>query len=180
MNRNLRTGLLAGAFGLGMAGVGYASVPLYRLFCQATGFAGTTQKKVGGEAPGAVDGKTIIVRFDGNHAPSLPWDFKPEQVREQVTLGEKEIAFFEATNTSDKTITGSASYNVTPTQAGAYFNKIACFCFKQQTLKPGQHVRMPVVFYVDPAIDKDAAARQIEEITLSYTFYPVDEGKKQS
>ncbi len=175
----LRTGLLAGALGLGMGGVGYASAPLYRMFCQATGFAGTTQKNLGGKAPGAVAGKTIVVRFDGNHVASLPWDFKPEAVREQVMIGEKEIAFFEATNTSDKTITGSASYNVTPTQAGAYFNKIACFCFKEQTLKPGQHVRMPVVFYVDPKILNDPAARQIEEITLSYTFYPVDEGKKR-
>jgi cytochrome c oxidase assembly protein subunit 11 len=177
MKRNVRTGLLAGALGLGMAGVGYASVPLYRLFCEATGFGGTTQRA--SSAPGAVAGKTIVVRFDGNHDPALPWDFKPEQNRELVTLGEKEIAFFEATNNSDKTITGSASYNVTPTQAGAFFNKIACFCFKEQTLKPGQHVRMPVQFFVDPAIAKDASAQQIEEITLSYTFHLVDEGKKR-
>ncbi|MBU6252867.1 MAG: cytochrome c oxidase assembly protein [Alphaproteobacteria bacterium] len=180
MNKTTRTGLLAAGLAFGMVGVGYASVPLYRLFCQVTGFAGTTQKAIGTSAPGAVAGKTMSVRFDANHAPNLPWTFAPEAKREVVTLGAQDIVFYEAQNLSDKPITGTATFNVTPSQAGKYFTKIQCFCFTEQTLQPGQKVRMPVVFYVDPAILKDPAANDIEEITLSYTFYPVDERKKQS
>ncbi len=180
MNRTTRTGLLATALALGMVGVGYASVPLYRLFCQVTGFAGTTRMAPGTSAPGAVAGKTMSVRFDANHAANMPWNFKPETTREIVTLGAQDIVFYEAENKSDKPVTGTATFNVTPSQAGKYFTKIQCFCFTEQTLQPGQKVRMPVVFYVDPAIAKDPSANDIEEITLSYTFYPVDERKKQS
>ncbi|MFM7027745.1 MAG: cytochrome c oxidase assembly protein [Chakrabartia sp.] len=180
MNSTTRTGLLAAGLALGMAGVGYASVPLYRLFCQVTGFAGTTQKKIGATAPGAVAGQTMSVRFDANHATNLPWTFKPESTREVVSVGAQDIVFYEAQNLSDKPVTGTATFNVTPSQAGKYFTKIQCFCFTEQTLKPGQKVRMPVVFYVDPAILKDPSANDIQEITLSYTFYPVDERKKQS
>lgn len=180
MNKTTRTGLLAAGLAFGMVGVGYASVPLYRLFCQVTGFAGTTQKAVGQAAPGAVAGQTMSVRFDANHAPNLPWKFQPEQRREVVNVGAQDIVFYEAQNLSDKAVTGTATFNVTPSQAGKYFTKIQCFCFTEQTLQPGQKVRMPVVFYVDPAILKDPAANNIEEITLSYTFYPVDERKKQS
>jgi cytochrome c oxidase assembly protein subunit 11 len=180
MNPVTRTGLLATGLALGMAGVGYASVPLYRLFCQVTGFAGTTQKAIGAQAPGAVAGKTMSVRFDANHAAGMPWDFQPEAKREIVTLGAQDIVFYEAKNNSDKPITGTATFNVTPSEAGKYFTKIQCFCFTEQTLQPGQKVRMPVVFYVDPAILKDPSANDIQEITLSYTFYPVDERKKQS
>jgi cytochrome c oxidase assembly protein subunit 11 len=175
-----RTGLLAAAMAGSMVGVGYASVPLYQLFCQVTGLGGTTQMRPGAEAPGAVQGKTMIVRFDANHASALPWDFKPEQIREQVTVGARDIAFYSAKNLSDKPVTGTATFNVTPVQAGKYFTKVQCFCFTEQTLAPGKQVRMPVVFYVDPAILTDPAAKDIEEITLSYTFYPVDEAKKQS
>jgi cytochrome c oxidase assembly protein subunit 11 len=163
-----------------MVGVGYASAPLYRLFCQVTGFGGTTRMAVGTTAPGAVAGKTISVRFDANHVPGLPWEFRQEKTREIVTVGAQDITFFVAKNLSNKPVTGTASFNVTPNQAGKYFTKIQCFCFTKQTLQPGQQVRMPVVFYVDPAILKDPDAKQIEEITLSYTFYPVDEAKKQS
>ena len=175
----VRTGLLAVALAASMTGLGYASVPLYRAFCQATGFAGTTQKSE--TAPGAVvSGKRISVRFDANHVPSLPWEFAPEKTNEPVILGEREIAFFTAKNLSDKPITGRATFNVTPSQAGKYFNKIQCFCFTEQTLLPGKQVRMPVIFYVDPKIADDPDANDIEEITLSYTFYPVDEAKKPS
>ena len=174
-----RTGLLAVALACGMTGLGYASVPLYRAFCQATGFGGTTQKA--DAAPGAVlTGKRVSVRFDANHVSSLPWEFKPEKNNEPVILGEREIAFFTAKNLSDKPITGRATFNVTPTQAGKYFNKIQCFCFTEQTLLPGKQVRMPVIFYVDPKIADDPDANDIEEITLSYTFYPVDEANKPS
>ncbi len=174
-----RTGILAGVLAFGMVGVGYAAVPLYRLFCQVTGFGGTTQMRVGASAPGAVAGKTMVIRFDANHVPSLPWRFSPEVARETVAIGARDIAFYTAKNLSDKPVTGMASFNVTPNQAGQYFSKIQCFCFNEQTLQPGQEVRMPVTFYVDPAIMKDPAARDIEEITLSYTFYPVDAGKKR-
>ncbi len=175
----VRTGLLALGLAGGMTGLGYASVPLYRVFCQVTGFGGTTQKA--DAAPGAVlSGKRVSVRFDANHAPALPWKFVPEKANEPVILGEREIAFFSAKNLSDKPITGRATFNVTPTQAGKYFNKIQCFCFTEQTLAPGKQVRMPVIFYVDPRIADDPDAKDIAEITLSYTFYPVDEAKKPS
>ena len=180
MNRITRTGLLAASLAFGMVGVGYASLPLYRLFCQVTGFAGTTQKGIGMQAPGAVAGKTMSIRFDSNHAPSLPWTFAQESNRELVTIGAQDITFYTAKNLSDKPVTGTATFNVTPSQAGKYFTKIQCFCFTEQTLQPGQEVRMPVIFFVDPAILNDPEARKIQEITLSYTFYPVDERKKQS
>lgn len=179
MNPILRTGLLAAALACGMTGLGYASVPLYRMFCQVTGFGGTTQRA--DEAPGAVaSGIKVSVRFDANHVPSLPWEFKPEKTHEPVILGEREIAFFTAKNLSDKPVTGRATFNVTPTQAGKYFNKIQCFCFTEQTLQPGKQVRMPVIFYVDPKIADDPDANDIQEITLSYTFYPIDGEKKPS
>ena len=175
----VRTGLLAVSLACGMTGLGYASVPLYEAFCQATGFGGTTQRA--DVAPGAVTtGKRISIRFDANHTPSLPWEFKPERTSEPVTLGEREIAFFTAKNLSDKPVTGRATFNVTPTQAGKYFNKIQCFCFTEQTLLPGKQVRMPVTFYVDPKIADDPDAKDIEEITLSYTFSPIDEADKPS
>lgn len=175
-----RTGLMAAGLAVGMTGLGYASVPLYRLFCQVTGFAGTTQKAKG-DAPGAVaSGKTIRIRFDANHSPELPWEFRPEKTVEQVTIGARDIAFYSAKNLSDRPVTGTATFNVTPAQAGQYFSKIQCFCFTEQTLAPSKQVRMPVIFYVDPRIMNDPGARDIEEITLSYTFYPVDENKKPS
>ena len=179
MTRTLRTALLAGLLAGGMAGLGYASVPLYRMFCAVTGFGGTPQR--GLAAPGATKaGRTIVVRFDANHAPTLPWRFAPERTTETVAIGARDIAFFTAKNLSARAITGTASFNVSPAQAGKYFTKIQCFCFTQQTLTPGQEVRMPVVFFVDPKILDDPNASDVAEITLSYTFYPVDEADKQS
>lgn len=171
-----RTALIMGLVALAMLGVGYASVPLYRLFCQATGLNGTTQRSA--EAPGAVAGKTVTIRFDANHAPNLPWAFRPERETQDVTIGARNMAFFTATNNSSHAVTGTATYNVTPVQAGKYFTKIQCFCFTQQTLAPGETARMPVIFFVDPKILADPDGRDIAEITLSYTFYPVDEGRK--
>lgn len=176
--RNGRTAALAGLLAIAMVALAYASVPLYRLFCQVTGFDGTTQRAAA--APGPVAGKEVWVRFDGNVATSLPWKFGPEKPREIVTIGEREMAFFTAKNLSARAITGTASFNVTPTQAGKYFSKIQCFCFTEQRLEPGQDVRMPVVFFVDPKILEDPDARQISEITLSYTFYPVDPPRGRS
>ena len=172
--RATRTALLAAAMVLFMLGLAFASVPLYRLFCQVTGFAGTTQR--GERAPGAVDAR-MTVSFDANTSPRLPWSFRPEQRQMTVSIGEREIVNFAATNRAAVPVTGTATFNVTPEQAGKYFTKIQCFCFTQQTLKPGESVRMPVIFYVDPKILDDPDARQVEDITLSYTFYPVDSGK---
>ena len=178
--RNGRTGLIMALVALGMAGLAFASVPLYRLFCQVTGFAGTTQMAVGGQAPGAVAGQRISVRFDATTSHALPWRFAPEQPTHNVAIGERNIAFYTARNLSDRPVTGTATFNVTPVQAGQYFTKIQCFCFTEQTLQPGEEMRMPVVFYVDPRILDDADARKISEITLSYTFYPVDSPREGS
>ena len=168
-----RTALLASLIVVVMVGVGFASPPLYRAFCAATGLDGTTQR---GQMTGVtrVAGKTVDIRFDANHVPTLPWSFEPERPDETVVIGEKSMAFFTATNHARYPVTGRAVFNVTPTQAGAYFAKIQCFCFTQQTLQPGETVRMPVTFYVDPAFLKDADTRDIGAITLSYTFYPID------
>ena len=144
---------------------------LYRAFCQATGFNGTTQRA--DRAPGAVAGQ-VKVQFDANVHPGLPWRFEPEQVSVNVAPGARTKIFYRAQNLSARAITGQAVYNVSPDQVGKYFKKIQCFCFTEQTLQPGQTVDMPVVFFVDPAIEQDADAKKVHEITLSYTFYPVE------
>ncbi|MBL8648631.1 MAG: cytochrome c oxidase assembly protein [Sphingosinicella sp.] len=169
-----RTGLIAGGVAVAMLGLAYASVPLYRLFCQVTGFGGTTMRVDESAAPNAVN-KVIKVRFDANVAPGLAWTFKPVQTQATVRIGERKMAFYQATNLTDKPITGMATYNVSPDTAGGYFMKIHCFCFDQQTLQPGETVDMPVSYYIDPAILEDASARRIDEITLSYTFFPQEE-----
>lgn len=171
MTGKLRTAALAALGVCCMTGLGYASVPLYRLFCQVTGLNGTTQR--GLAAPGAI-GRDIRVGFDSNVSPDLPWKFAPVERSQTVRIGARSLAFFTATNTATKSITGSATFNVSPAQAGRYFTKIQCFCFNQQTLKPGETVRMPVIFFVDPAIAQDPDAKDVSTITLSYTFYPVD------
>lgn len=171
-HRNRRVGLYALLGALAMLGLGYASVPLYRLFCQVTGFNGTTQRATAAEAAGIkVSPVTISVRFDGNIDRDLPWAFAPAQVTQTVHLGARTLAFFTARNLSDQPITGRASFNVSPDEAGKYFSKIQCFCFTEQTLQPGQEVRMPVTYYVDPAILHDEEAKAIRQITLSYTFH---------
>ncbi|MEQ8286425.1 cytochrome c oxidase assembly protein [Thalassospira sp.] len=153
----------------GMVGMAYASVPLYKLFCQVTGFGGTTQ--VAAQAPTAVSEKTIKIRFNADVNSGLNWQFKPEQREITVRLGEDNLAHYMAENMSVHPITGQAVYNVTPLKAGQYFSKIACFCFDEQTLQPGQRVDMPVSFYVDPAIAEDMNTRDVKTITLSYTFF---------
>ena len=172
--RNRRVAIAAGCVALGMVGLAYASVPLYRLFCQATGFGGTTQRA--DIAPGTVSDRMLTIRFDANTAPSLPWSFHPEQLEMKVKLGEQNLAFYRAASRADKETTGSAIFNVTPAEAGAYFNKIQCFCFNEQRLKAGETLDMPVVFFVDPKIEQDPDLRTLTTITLSYTFYPADEG----
>jgi len=173
----LRTGVLAGGIAVGMIGLAYASVPLYRLFCQVTGFGGTTQQAELAALPSRPLARTVSVRFDGNIAPGLAWSFHPVKTHETVRIGERRLAFYRATNTGSTPITGTATFNVTPHSAGAYFMKIQCFCFQEQTLQPGQSVDMPVVYFVDPEILKDPDGARIDEITLSYTFFPVDTSK---
>ncbi len=170
--RNRRVGAISWVIALAMLGLGFAAVPLYSMFCQATGYGGTPKENRGGQAPGETVGKIINVRFDANVSPTLPWNFAPEKKVARVAIGARQMAFFTATNLSDHPITGTAAFNVTPELAGAYFTKIQCFCFTSQTLKPGETLRMPVIYYVDPAILKDKEAGKFNEITLSYTFYP--------
>ena len=173
--RNGRIAAIMGLLVVAMVGLAFASVPLYRIFCQATGFNGTTQRASSAVAPGPVAGKEVSVRFDANVSPTLPWHFAPERNTQIATIGEREMAVFTAKNLSARTITGSAAFNVSPPQAGKYFTKIQCFCFTQQVLKPGEEARMPVIFFVDPKLLKDPDTRDISEITLSYTFYPADQ-----
>ncbi|PKP91591.1 MAG: cytochrome c oxidase assembly protein [Alphaproteobacteria bacterium HGW-Alphaproteobacteria-16] len=174
IDRKLRTALLAVLGVCTMTGVAFASVPLYQLFCQVTGFGGTTQRAA--DAPGAVDAR-ITVAFDSNTSPALTWAFKPEVASDKISIGARDMAFYTATNTGTVPVTGTATYNVTPAQAGKYFTKIECFCFTEQTLQPGETVRMPVIYYVDPKILTDPDTKDVEKITLSYTFYPVDSAK---
>ena len=171
MNRTTRTGLLAGLLATTMVGVSFAAVPLYDIFCEATGFGGTPLRA--DSAPGAVQGE-VGVRFDANVSPTLPWKFQPAEHSIRIRPGARTTAFYRASNMTARSTTGTAVFNVTPEKAGAYFSKIECFCFTEQTLKPGQSVDMPVVFFVDPKIRSDPATRDIDEITLSYTFYPVE------
>ncbi len=179
--KNARLGGMAALLVAAMVGLAFASVPLYRIFCQVTGFDGTTQRAAEGtQAPGAVVGKIVSVRFDANTSSALPWTFEPEQHTERVAVGARMLAFYNAKNLSDRPVTGRAVFNVTPTQAGQYFTKIQCFCFTEQTLQPGEEVRMPVVYYIDPKFLKDEDAAKITEITLSYTFYPVDPNESGS
>jgi cytochrome c oxidase assembly protein subunit 11 len=175
--RNGRTAAVMALLAAAMVGLAFASVPLYRIFCQVTGLNGTTQR--GTQAPGAVN-RQVQIDFDTNVAPNLPWKFVPESPSDTVAVGARDMAFFLATNKSIHPITGTATFNVTPDVAGKYFTKIQCFCFTQQTLKPGETARMPVIFFVDPKILQDPDAADLKTITLSYTFYPVDSAKAAS
>lgn len=182
LSPNAKTASLASLLALAMVGLGFAAVPLYDLFCRVTGFGGTTQRydPVAAAATPEILNKTISVRFDTNVSPDLPWKFYPEHPRDTVSIGARDMAIFIAENQSAHPVVGTAAFNVTPAQAGKYFTKIQCFCFTEQRLEPGQQIRMPVLFFVDPGIMDDPDARDVQEITLSYTFYPVDEGKKAS
>jgi cytochrome c oxidase assembly protein subunit 11 len=152
-----------------MIGASYAAVPFYNWFCKTTGFAGTTQ--VAEKAPDQILGRTLIIRFDSNVAPGLPWTFVPEQNEIKVRIGEVATVHYKVINEAARTVTAQASYNVSPPTIGGYFNKINCFCFTEQTMKPGETREMTVVFYVDPSIAKDHDQDDLNTITLSYTFY---------
>ena len=155
-----------------MAGLGFASVPLYDLFCRVTGYGGTTSTAEAGSD--VVLDQTIRVRFDASTEADMPWEFSPPDAPMEIRIGETGMAFYTAYNPTDRPVAGTASYNVTPFSAGLYFSKIDCFCFTQQILAPGERVEMPVTFYVDPEIVEDADTRSIPAITLSYTFYETD------
>jgi cytochrome c oxidase assembly protein subunit 11 len=161
---------------VGMLGLTAAAVPLYRLFCQVTGYGGTTQRAAA--APDQGLDRTITVRFNADVDPDLPWSFQPEQRQIEVRIGEQSLAYYRARNRSDHPVVGQAVYNVTPFKAGPYFDKIACFCFDEQVLGPGEEVDMPVSFYVDPEILNDPDTRNMHTITLSYTFFLIEDETK--
>ena len=170
-HRNRRTGLMLFTIVLGMVALAFASVPLYRLFCEVTGFGGTPQRVEASAAPAAQSERVVTVRFNADVNSGLPWSFQPAQRSVEVRIGEQALAFYRATNHADRPVTGTATFNVTPDKAGAYFAKIECFCFTEQTLQPGQSIEMPVTFYVDPAMLKDRGLDDVDTITLSYTFF---------
>lgn len=167
--RNLRVLMVLVGVVAGMTGLAYASVPLYRLFCQVTGFAGTPQRA--SVAPAEISDRVIRVTFTADVAAGLGWRFQPMQHEIALRVGENKLAFYSAENLEDKPVTGRATFNVSPDMFGPYFTKIECFCFTEQTLQPGQRVEMPVSFFIDPALLDDPALRKINDITLSYTFF---------
>jgi cytochrome c oxidase assembly protein subunit 11 len=176
--RNAILGSAVVAVIVGMVGMSFAAIPLYRLFCSVTGYGGTPS--IGpAVAPGS-SGQIIRVRFNADINPGLPWVFAPDQLEVTLNLGEEQVAFYHATNRSSRPVTGMALYNVTPEKIGKYFHKTACFCFNQQTLSAKQTMEFPVSFWVDPAIRSDPNTADVKEITLSYTFYPSLEDAEKS
>ena len=175
--RNVRIGVICAVVFAGMVGAAYASVPLYRAFCQVTGFDGTVRKAEA--APTQVLDRTLTIRFDAN-VRNLPWAFRPDQVSQEVRIGDTGLAFFRVTNNGKTPITGRATYGVTPEQAAAYFQKLECFCFSEQTVQPGATMEFPVVYFVDPRYATDPETRGGQEITLSYTFFPVEDQRAEA
>lgn len=168
-SRNTRLALILAVVVCGMVGFSFAMVPLYSLFCQVTGWGGTTQ--MAEQAPAVVSDRVITVRFNADVNDKLPWTFGPVVREVKVKVGESRLAFFRASNVGEQAVTGTAAFNVTPLKAGQYFNKIACFCFTEQRLQPGETIDMPVSFFVDPAILADPNLDEVNTITLSYTFF---------
>ena len=166
-----RTALYCAGFAAGMLGLAYASVPLYALFCELTGFGGTPQRAAG--ASDDIIDRMITVRFDANVAPGLGWNFAPEQRQVRMRMGEIAQIAFRAENLTGAPTTGTATFNVTPPQVGAYFNKITCFCFNEQKLQAGETADLPVVLFVDAAMDAEPSLKYVDTITLSYTFFPL-------
>ena len=169
--RNWLTAMVAAGMVVGMVGAAYAAVPLYQMFCQVTGFGGTTQ--VAEKAPVGVGERVITVRFNADTARGMPWKFQPQQRAVSLKVGQQALALYEAANPTDRRIVGTSTFNVTPLKAGPYFSKIECFCFTEQALAPGQSVDMPVSFFVDPEISDDRNLDDVKTITLSYTFFEV-------
>jgi len=174
LGRNGVVALICGAVLIGMVGAAYAAVPLYRAFCQVTGYGGTVREAKA--APGKVLDETLLIRFDTN-VRGLPWDFTPEQVDQTVKIGATQVAMFKVTNHSDKPVTARAVFNVVPEQAAVYFRKLSCFCFSDQTVAAGATVEMPVLYFVDPKYAQDFETKNGKTITLSYTFFPATDVK---
>lgn len=170
--RNRRLALISFIGAAGMVGASYAAVPLYEIFCQVTGYGGTTQTAE--VAPDKILDRKMTIRFNADVDRKLPWKFAAVQDRVEVRVGENALAFYHARNTSDRAVVGTATFNVTPLKAGQYFNKIECFCFTEQRLEAGGEVDMPVSFFVDPAIADDPNLNDVTEITLSYTFFQTE------
>lgn len=175
MKKNTRIGIIAAAAPILMFGAAFAGVPLYKLFCETTGYGGTT--KVATKASDKILDQEIKIRFDSNVSQGVTWEFKPIKRDISLKIGENALAFYTIKNTGAKPITAIANYNVTPHKAAIYFAKLECFCFKNQTLAPGESMELPVVFYVDPRLASDESTKDVKEITLSYTFY---EAKNQA
>lgn len=172
--KNTRTALIVSVVVCAMVGLSFASVPLYRIFCQVTGWSGTTQKSDILPNKNEIIDRDITVRFDGNTARDLPWNFRPENISVNIKLGDRGFANFIAVNRSNIPTAGTATFNVTPLKVGKYFHKIQCFCFDEQILKPNQKVNMPVLFYVDPKMHDDRNMDDVKVITLSYSFFKAD------
>ncbi|MDB5402659.1 MAG: cytochrome c oxidase assembly protein [Rhodopila sp.] len=167
--RNAIVGGVVATVMVGMVGMSFAAIPLYRLFCAATGYGGTPS--IGPAAAPGSSGQSIRVRFNADTNPGLPWTFAPDQLEVSLNLGDEQVAFYHAANLSNRPVTGMALYNVTPEKVGRYFHKTACFCFNKQTLSPKQNMEFPVSFWVDPAIRNDPNTADVKVITLSYTFF---------
>lgn len=178
MTPQKKTGLMLLGVVATMASLSFAAAPFYDWFCRTTGFGGATV--TASIAPDEILDQTVLIRFDASLDAAMPWEFTPQQRTMTVRIGETGLAFYEAYNPTDRVIAGTATYNVTPDQAGAYFTKIDCFCFTEQVLQPGERAVLPVSFFVDPAMVKDAEAGLIHEITLSYTFYETPLPEKQA
>lgn len=170
MDKNTKTLMMVFLGVALMTGLAFASVPLYRLFCQITGFGGTTM--MADSLPGYELERKVTVRFVTNTSRGINWHFKPEKPTEEVRLGQQGLISFEARNRGGQPSTGTAIFNVTPLKVGKYFHKTQCFCFDEQLLKPGEEMQMPVVFFVDPKMDEDPEMQDVDHITLSYTFFP--------
>ncbi len=177
--KNAKTATVLFSIVAGMVGLAYASVPLYQWLCQVTGISGTPQTENVVASTEILD-ETIQIRFDSNVSPALPWAFEPLQQTMTVRLGEERLAFYKATNTSDKPIVGTSTFNVSPFKAGPFFVKMECFCFTEQVLLPGESIEMPVSFYVDPSIHEEVNTKELTAVTLSYTFYQAKDQTKVS
>ena len=173
--KNRRIVLICSTVALGMTGLSFAAVPLYDMFCRATGFGGTPL--VGTTGASRVIDRTIAVRFDANVSPALGWRFEAERTEITARIGETQTVFYKITNTSSRPVTGIATYNVQPSQAAAHFVKIQCFCFTENTLQPGESIEAPVVFYIDPEIEANRELANLKSITLSYTYFPSKSGQ---
>lgn len=175
MPSNKKTLYVLTGVAVAMLGLGFASDPLYDTFCRVTGYAGTP--KIAEDNLSEVIDRVVTVEFDSNVAQDMPWKFRPDQRRMDVQLGQSGLAYYTVENTSDEAVTGVANFNVMPIKAAPFFIKTDCFCFEEQTIQPGEKLSLPVIFFVDPQMDEDKRLNEIKTITLSYTFFPSEEGK---